>query len=82
MTVAEGLLYLAQLNSQLSRYQTIAEREPLTRSSAAYRNVSYEITKALYDIKEAKEAYQESFDLIAKLQMAIDLTNLMTEGDC
>ncbi len=82
MTIAEGLVYLAQLNSEISRYQTMAEREPLTRSSAAYRNASYEITKALCDIKEAKEAYQETFDLIAKLQMAIDLTNLTTEVDC
>lgn len=82
MTVSEGLVYLAQLNSELSRYKSLSERQPLTRTSAAYRSASYEITKALYDVEVAKTAYQKTFDLIAKLQMAIDLTNLTTEVDC
>lgn len=82
MSMTEALIYLAQLNAQLARYKTLSERQPLKRESIAYRNSSYEFTKALYDVKEAKEEYQVCFDLISKLQMAIDLTNLTTEVEC
>ena len=82
MTVAEALIYLAQLTQQLQRFQELSLRQPLVREGATYRNASYEFTKALYDVKEAKRQYQECFDLISKLQMAIDLTNLTTTIDC
>lgn len=82
MSVSEALVYLAQLNNQLSRFKRLSEKQPLVRTSAGYRNATYELTKTLYDVNVAKEQYQKCFDLISKLQMAIDLTNLTTEIDC
>ncbi len=82
MSISESLVYLAQLNNHLSRFKRLADKQPLVRSSAVYRNATYEFTKTLYDVNVAKEQYQECFDLISKLQMAIDLTNLTTEIDC
>ncbi len=82
MSVSEALVYLAQLNSHLSRFKKLAEKQPLVRTSALYRNSTYELTKTLYDVSVAKEEYQKCFDLISKLQMAIDLTNLTSEIDC
>ena len=82
MTVAEALIYVAQLTQQLQRFQELSLRQPLVSEGATYRNASYEFTKAPYDVKEAKRQYQECFDLISKLQMAIDLTNLTTTIDC
>ena len=82
ITIAEALIYLAQLTQQLERFQELSLRQPLVREGATYRNASYEFTKTLYDVKEAKKQYQECFDLISKLQMAIDLTNLTTTIDC
>lgn len=82
MTLAEALIYLGQLSQQLGRFQELSTRQPLVREGAAYRSATYEFTKALYDVNEAKKQYQECFDLISKLQMAIDLTNLTTTIDC
>ncbi len=82
MSISEALVYLAQLNNHLSRFKKLAEKQPLVRNSALYRNASYELTKTLYDVSVAKKEYQNCFDTISKLQMAIDLTNLTTEIDC
>ena len=82
MTISEALIYLAQLTQQLQRFKELSSKQPLARVGATYRNASYEFTKTLYDVKEAKRQYQECFDLISKLQMAIDLTNLTTTIDC
>lgn len=82
MSISEALIYLAQLNNHLSRFKKLAEKQPLVRRSALYRNASYELTKTLYDVSVAKTEYQKCFDTISKLQMAIDLTNLTTEIDC
>lgn len=81
-TLAEALVYLAQLNKKLYRLKTLSSMKSLSRSSASYRDSNYEYTKALFDVKKAKEDYDACFDYITKLQMAIDLTNLTTEVEC
>ena len=80
-TLSEALVYLAQLNGKLSRLKELSAIKPISRSSASYRDSSYEYTKALFDSKKIKEDYDACFDYISRLQMAIDLTNLTTEID-
>lgn len=75
MTIGECLIYLSSLNAKKSLLQTYASRKQVSRISSAY-NSKVEYTELLYDVKEVKLEVMELQRLIAKLQMAIDRTNL------
>lgn len=74
MTLAEALVYLAQLSQNKVQLSAMANRSKLERTQG-YRGYT-EYTKALYDIKKAQSDLVEVNREIAKLQMAIDRTNL------
>lgn len=76
MTIAEALVYLAQAQYKLQRLATLKNRAPLTRQATNYRNATVEYTKTNYDVAKAQKDYDETYDLIQKLQIAIDRTNL------
>lgn len=80
MTIAEALVYLAQLSGNKARLTRLASREKIWRESN-YRGLP-EYTKALYDIKKAQADLAVINREIAKLQMAIDRTNLTNMIDC
>ncbi len=82
MTIAEALVYLAQLQSKKSRLNQLKNRAPLTRESANYRSAVVEYTKTNYDVTIVQKEYDEVVDKIQKLQMAIDRTNLTNMIDC
>ena len=75
MTIGECLIYLSSLNAKKSLLQTYVSRKQVSRISSAY-NSKVEYTELLYDVKEVKLEVMELQRLIAKLQMAIDRTNL------
>lgn len=74
MTIAEALVYLAQLSQNKAHLTKMAARQKLSRDSS-YRGYT-EFTKVMYDLKKAQDDLSECNREIAKLQMAIDRTNL------
>jgi predicted transglutaminase-like protease len=76
MTIAEALVYLAQLSQNKDRLVRLANREKLVRGSTSRYSSNTEYTKACYDIAKAKEDLAKLNQTIAHLQMAIDRTNL------
>lgn len=76
MTISEGLVYLAQLQSKLERLGRLKSRAPLTRQSSNYRNGLVEYVKTNYDVEQIKKEYDLVYETIQKLQIAIDRTNL------
>jgi len=76
MTIAEALVYLAQLSQNKDRLVRLANREKLVRGSTSRYSSNTEYTKACYDIAKAKEDLAKLNQAIANLQMAIDRTNL------
>lgn len=82
MTIAEALVYLAQLHSKMKRLEQLKNRAPLTRESPNYRSATVEYTKTNYDVELVQKEYDELLETIQKLQMAIDRTNLNNMIDC
>ncbi len=76
MTIAEALVYLAQLQTKQNRLAQMKNRAPITRQSTSYRTGPVEYVKTNYSVDEVQKDYDEVFDTIQKLQIAIDRTNL------
>ena len=81
MTIAESLVYLGQLSQNKARLTRMASREKITRERPGYSGWP-EYTKAMYDIDKAQADLADVNRQIAKLQMAIDRTNLTNMIDC
>ena len=75
MTIGECLIYLASLNSKKTYLTSFASKKQKSRISSTYNN-KVEYTELLYDVNKVKQELEELQRLIAKLQMAIDRTNL------
>lgn len=75
MTIGECLIYLASLNSKKNLLSSFASKKQITRISSTY-NTKVEYTELLYDVNKVKKELEDLQRLIAKLQMAIDRTNL------
>ncbi len=84
MTIAEALVMLAQLTHNKKVLSRLANKEKVARESAHYRGEA-EFTKVCYDIEQAQQDLATLNREIAKLQMALDRTNLTNlievEGD-
>jgi hypothetical protein len=74
MTLGECLVYMAQLNRELYVLGAMAKKEPLTRRSTVNGVIEY--TELNYDKKECAAKHDWVKETIAKLQIAIDRTNL------
>lgn len=75
MTIGECLIYLASLNSKKTYLTSFASKKQKSRISSTYNN-KVEYTELLYDVNKVKQEIEDLQRLIAKLQMAIDRTNL------
>ena len=74
MTLGECLVYLAQLNRELALVNNLAKKEPTTTRTSYGGVVEY--TALNYDKAECQARLEWLHETIAKLQIAIDRTNL------
>ena len=74
MTLGECLVYMAQLNNERGILEQLAQKEATTRHSTFNGVIEY--TELNYDKSECKERLKQTQETIAKLQIAIDRTNL------
>ncbi|MDE6105084.1 MAG: hypothetical protein K2G38_05350 [Clostridia bacterium] len=74
ITIGEALVYLAQLNAEYSRLETLSSYDKLARRITA--NGVLEYTECLYDPETAEKDQKETYSKICKLQIAIDRANL------
>jgi len=74
MTLGECLVYMAQLNNERCILEQFVRREPKSRRSTM--NGVIEFTVLNYDKDECKKRLESVQEMIAKLQIAIDRTNL------
>lgn len=81
MSISEALVYLAQLNERLRRLSMLVNIQPLRRRTISYDSVP-EFTKICFDRDKVLKDYEETRNLIPRLQMAIDRTNLNNMIDC
>lgn len=75
LTIAEALVLLAQLSQNKKILSRLANKEKVVRESAHYRGDA-EFTKVCYDLDVAQKDLAKLNQEIAKLQMALDRTNL------
>lgn len=80
MSIGECLVYLAQLSSEKTRLESLAQKEPKDRRSTISGVVEYTVLN--YDKAECRKELNIVLETIAKLQISIDRTNLtnMTES--
>ena len=81
MTINEALIYLAQLNARVRRYDYLISFQKLTRKTVGIDG-KIEYTKILYDQEDAGRKLEEAKSEVIQLQMAIDRTNLTSFIDC
>jgi hypothetical protein len=74
MTLGECLVYLAQLNRELSIVSRMAKKEPTTTTTTYGGKVEYTVLN--YDKEECQTKLEWLQNTIAGLQIAIDRTNL------
>lgn len=74
MTLGECLVYMAQLNNERGILEQLAQKEMTTRHSTFNGVIEY--TELNYNKSECKERLKQTQETIAKLQIAIDRTNL------
>ena len=74
MTLGECLVYLAQLNRELSIVSSMAKKEPITTTTTFGGKVEYKSLN--YDKDECQVKADWLQTTIAQLQIAIDRTNL------
>ena len=74
MTLGECLVYLAQLNKELGIVSRMAKKEATTSSTVYGGKVEY--TALNYDKEECQAKVDWLHNTVAKLQIAIDRTNL------
>lgn len=75
ITIAEALVMLAQLTQNKKALSRLANKEKVVRESSHYRGEA-EFTKVCYDIEQAQKDLGKLNQDIARLQMALDRTNL------
>lgn len=75
MTVAEGLVWIAQLQDKRRQLESLACETQLSRRITP--NGILEYTERLYDVNEAKAQAAETVRTIHALQVAIDRANLL-----
>jgi len=83
MTLAEALVYLAELNTNKAHLEKLSNRVAISRvepqnygsNLVQYRETRYKVEEAKADLKKVKKE-------IAELQMAIDRTNLTNMIEC
>ena len=71
-TIDEVLVYLAMLNSKLHLYESLATRQPMTRTTT-YNTIEY--TYVNYDIQVAKQKHTALKEEILNLQQELNLVN-------
>ena len=76
MTVAEALVYLAQLKNEYAQLDSLTSRSQLTRRITPTGVIEY--TECLYDVKSVEAAQRELNRTIGRLQVAIDRANLLS----
>ena len=81
MTINQAIIYLAQLNERLKRYDYLITFQKLTRKTVGFDG-KVEYTKIIYDQEDAGRKLEEVKTEIIQLQMAIDRTNLTSYIDC
>ena len=81
MTINEALIYLAQLNARVRRYDYLISFQKLTRKTVGIDG-KIEYTKILFDQEDAGRKLEEAKSEVIQLQMAIDRTNLTSFIDC
>ena len=81
MTINKALIYLAQLNARVRRYDYLISFQKLTRKTLGIDG-KIEYTKILYDQEDAGRKLEEAKSEVIQLQMAIDRTNLTSFIDC
>ena len=74
LTLGECLVYMSQLNNEKDRLEWLAKKEPKERRSTINGVIEY--TELNYDKAECKKAVDTVLETIARLQVAIDRTNL------
>jgi hypothetical protein len=74
MTLGECLVYLAQLNREMSTVSGMARKQDKTTNSTYGGVVEYTVLN--YDKAECQEKLEWLKDTVAQLQIAIDRTNL------
>ena len=74
ITIAEALVYLAQLNNEYSRLSFLTSKNKISRRITA--NGVLEYTECQYNPEDVKKDQKELLAKISKLQVAIDRANL------
>lgn len=74
ITIGEGLVYLAQLNSEYERLGELDGEEKLSRRITS--NGVLEFTECLFDPDRVEKDREALYSEICKLQVAIDKANL------
>lgn len=74
ITIGEGLVYLAQLNSEYERLSELGGEEKLSRRITS--NGVLEFTECLFDPDRVETDRETLYSEICKLQVAIDKANL------
>ena len=77
MTIAEALVYLAQLRKEYEQLDDLTARNQLARRITPTGVIEY--TECLYDVKKVEEDQRQLNCKIGKLQVAIDRANLLNE---
>lgn len=77
MTIAEALVYLAQLRKEYEQLDELTERSQIARRITPTGVIEY--TECLYDVKMAEDDMRKLKSKIGKLQVAIDRANLLNE---
>lgn len=75
MTLGECLVYLAQLTNEKYLVENLAQQEAIVSRTTMGGKIEY--TALNYDLAEAKQRVAWVNETIARLQIAIDRTNLM-----
>ncbi|MDD7457028.1 MAG: hypothetical protein PUK83_01145 [Clostridia bacterium] len=75
MTISEALVYLAELQNKKDRYVYLSS-SPKKRRLSVNREGVVEYEETLYDPKLCLDKAKEISEMISRLQMAIDRTNL------
>ena len=74
MTIGEALVYLAQLNGEYARLDSLSGREKLSRRITTNGVVEY--TECMYDPEKVEKDQKALYAKICKLQVDIDRANL------
>ena len=74
MSLGECLVYMAQLNNEKGRLETLAQKEPKSRYSTSNGIIEY--TELNYDVEKCKKELTTVLETISRLQIIVDRTNL------